>query len=143
MRKETANKPFNRDKELKKVIRDKKISTFLYWLIFLSPFAIFFVYIKLCKNVSDYMAMFAFSISIMALAVTVKTNYINEYNSKVDRLLPRKVIPIEPKNISEIRKEIEGYLDKELVNKTIDKIELINTSVGINDNRKEGFIIYH
>ncbi len=143
MKKEKTTKIMNPEKELKRIMINKKLFDIFYWILFLSPFAVFFTYLPLCKNVSEYMALFAFCISIMTAAVPIKTNYVSEYNTKIDKLSKRKVILINPKTILEIKKEIENYLDGELANKTIDKIELINTSVGANDNRKEGFIIYH
>lgn len=67
---------------------------------------------------------------------------IDDRNNK-DKTAVRKVELIQSVKSTEIKDRLENLYKNVLQGKSIDKIEIVNTSIGQNDNRKDVIIIYH
>lgn len=85
----------------------------------------------------------ALGIALFSLAISIITILESWRNSRIDKKAERKVEVITSVSSTEIKTKIEGLYKNVLKSRSIDKIEIVNTSIGQNDNRKDVIIIYH
>jgi len=131
---------------MKKTERD--LYEMFYWvsliIIFISIiiFAIGFIYFSF--NEPSKMANYITSgIGLLAIFIAGIAILESSRNVRLDKRSERKVEIISSVKSDEIKSSIEALYKGVLKGKSIDKIEIVNTSVGQNDNSKNVIIIYH
>lgn len=82
-------------------------------------------------------------LAIIAVLISIKTQVNHDKIISKNNKTQRKVKILKSISPDNIGKEIERLYNDELFEKSIDKIDIVNTSVGQNDNRKDVIVIYH
>lgn len=122
----------------------KSYAIFNMFLIFMYAFIMVSMVLIQENNISsNYIAYCSICVSLIAILISIKIQVNNEKSIEINRKAERKVEIIPSVKSDEIKGKIEELYKNSLIGKSIDKIEIVNTSIGQSDNRKDVIIIYH
>lgn len=112
----------------------------LLMLIFIVIMLIIGTIVPTDESFYKYCSIF---LAVMAVYLSVKNQVDHNKSINMDNKAIRRVKMLKSISPLEIEEKIERLYANELQGKSIDKIEIVNTSIGQNDNRKDVIIIYH